>query len=125
MHASPIGTSPTRPTSTRTPALHRTARGRLVLLALGGASLLAGLDAALLLVGVWAPVESDRLPGLHGMVMVLGFLGTVIALERAQSLGRAWGYLAPVGLAPAGPARGLGAPPAAGAQPGGARCALG
>ncbi|MGL5248413.1 MAG: hypothetical protein ACRC8U_09485, partial [Brooklawnia sp.] len=68
--------------------MHRTARGRLVLLALGGASLLAGLDAALLLVGVWAPVDSDRLPGLHGIVMVLGFLGTVIALERAQSLGR-------------------------------------
>ena len=111
MHASPIGTSPTRPTSTRTPALHRTARGRLVLLALGGASLLAGLDAALLLVGVWAPVESDRLPGLHGMVMVLGFLGTVIALERAQSLGRAWGYLAPAVLAAGSLALVVGAAP--------------
>ncbi len=74
------------------------ARGRLVLLALGGASLLAGLDAALLLVGVWAPVESTRLPGLHGMVMALGFLGTLIALERAQALGRGWAYLAPAVL---------------------------
>ncbi|NLH70791.1 MAG: hypothetical protein GX454_11540, partial [Brooklawnia sp.] len=79
-------------------------------MALGGACLLAGLDAALLLVGVWAPVDSDRLPGLHGIVMVLGFLGTVIALERAQSLGRVWGYLAPAVLASGSLALILGAP---------------
>ncbi len=89
----------------------RTARGRLVLLALGGASLLAGLDAALLLVGVWAPVDSARLPGLHGMVMVLGFLGTVISLERAQSLGRTWAYLAPALLAAGSLALVVGASP--------------
>ncbi|MCM2322397.1 MAG: hypothetical protein NDJ90_03955, partial [Oligoflexia bacterium] len=33
--------------------------------------------------------------GLHGPLMVLGFLGTVISLERAKALGRTWGYLAP------------------------------
>ena len=70
--------------------------GRIALLGLAGLSLLSGLDAALLLLGVWAPIESTTLPGLHGMVMALGFMGTVIALERAQSLGRTWGYLAPV-----------------------------
>lgn len=74
-------------------------RPRLALLALGGVSLLSGLNAALLLVGVWAPVDAAHLPGLHGMVMVLGFLGTLIALERAQSLGRPWGYSAPLLLA--------------------------
>lgn len=99
MHAAPISSSPRPPANAQARPQQRVARGRLVLLALGGASLLAGLDAALLLVGVWAPVPSDRLPGLHGVVMVLGFLGTVIALERAQSLGRTWGYLAPAVLA--------------------------
>lgn len=83
----------------------------MVLLGLGGASLLAGLDAALLLVGVWAPVEASHLPGLHGMVMALGFLGTVVALERAQSLGRGWGYLAPALLALGSLALVAGAPP--------------
>lgn len=103
--------SPQRPAVTPAGAPRRTARGRLVLLALGGVSLLAGLDAALLLVGVWAPVDSARLPGLHGMVMVLGFLGTVIALERAQSLGRRWGYLAPAVLAAGSLTLVAGAPP--------------
>lgn len=70
-------------------------------MALGGVCLLAGLDAALLAVGVWAPVRAEHLPGIHGMVMVLGFMGTLICLERAQALGRAWGYLAP-GLLGAG-----------------------
>lgn len=110
MHASPIGGIQPGLAEQQTPPRRRLARGRLVLLALGGACLLAGLDAALLLVGVWAPVDSDRLPGLHGIVMVLGFLGTVIALERAQSLGRAWGYLAPAVLATGSLALIVGAP---------------
>lgn len=62
----------------------------------GGIALLAGLDAALLLLGVWAPVSSARLPAVHGVVMVLGFVGTVIALERAVALGRGWGFASPV-----------------------------
>ena len=32
------------------------------------------------------------------MLMVLGFVGTVVALERAVALGRVWGYGAPAGL---------------------------
>ncbi|HVW88525.1 MAG TPA: hypothetical protein VHC01_03590, partial [Gaiellaceae bacterium] len=34
---------------------------------------------------------------LHGPLMVFGFLGTVISLERAVALRRPWGYLAPGG----------------------------
>jgi hypothetical protein len=45
--------------------------------------------------GVWAPVVSQRVADVHGQVMVLGFLGTLISLERAQSLGQSWAYLAP------------------------------
>lgn len=64
----------------------------------GGIALLAGLDAALLLLGLPAPVTTDRLPQVHGGLLVLGFVGTVIALERAVALRRWWGYLAPGSL---------------------------
>jgi hypothetical protein len=42
-----------------------------------------------------APVSTDRLPDVHGVLMVLGFVGTLISLERSVALGRAAGYLAP------------------------------
>lgn len=67
-------------------------------LLLGGLSLLAGLDAALLRSGLAAPVRTDRLPEIHGILMVLGFLGTLIAQERAVALRQPWGYLAPATL---------------------------
>lgn len=76
-------------------------RSRLALLLPGGVALLAGLNGALLLLGVSAPVDAERLADRHGAIMVLGFLGTVIALERAVALRASWGYLAP-GLLGAG-----------------------
>jgi hypothetical protein len=60
-----------------------------VLLVPGALALLAGLDAALLLLGLPAPVRSDRLPEVHGVLMVLGFVGTLVALERAVAVRRA------------------------------------
>jgi len=68
---------------------------RVVLLAPAAIALLAGLDAALLLLDLPAPVRTDRLPEVHGMLMVLGFVGTLIALERAVALRRPLGYAAP------------------------------
>ncbi|WP_417562238.1 hypothetical protein [Microbacterium sp.] len=68
---------------------------RLVWILPAGLSLLAGLDAALLLLGVGAPVTTARLPDVHGMLMVLGFVGTLISLERATALGRWYGFFAP------------------------------
>lgn len=101
--------SPASPTRIRTPSPPRPSRSaeesrgeraavriRVGLVALGGLSLLSGLNAALLLLGVWAPIQSDRLADVHGPVMVLGFLGTLIAIERAQALRRTWAYLAPL-----------------------------
>ncbi|NLE98037.1 MAG: hypothetical protein GX596_08625 [Propionibacterium sp.] len=64
--------------------------------------MLAGLNAALLLVGVWAPVTASHLSNYHGHIMVLGFMGTVIALERAQALRQVWAYLAPATLGAGG-----------------------
>ena len=66
-----------------------------LLLLPGGIALLTGLDAALTLAGVPSPVGSPRLAVLHGPLMVLGFLGTVIALERAVALREAWALLSP------------------------------
>lgn len=44
----------------------------------------------------------DRLPDVHGILMVLGFLGTVIALERAVALRAGWGLAAPALLGAGG-----------------------
>jgi hypothetical protein len=83
-------------------------RGWLLLPA--GLSLLAGLDAGLLLLEVPAPVRAPQLPDVHGPLMVLGFLGTLIALERAVALREVAGYAAPVLLGLGGVALAAGLP---------------
>lgn len=75
-----------------------------------GLSLLAGLDAGLLLLDVRAPVGAPHLQDVHGPLMVLGFLGTLIALERAVALREAAGYTAPVLLGLGGVALTAGLP---------------
>lgn len=74
----------------RRPAVWR----RAVFLVPAGAALLVGLDAASMLLDLPAPVTAARLPQVHGMLLVLGFLGTLIGLERAVALRH------PVGLVP-------------------------
>ena len=59
------------------PAVRPRVTGRLVFLLLGGIALLAGLDGALLLLGLAAPIDSTRLSAVHGPLMVFGFVGTV------------------------------------------------
>lgn len=71
---------------------------RLAFMVTGGIALLAGLDAALLQLGVAAPVTSERISSAHGALMVLGFIGTVIALERAVALGKRWGFISPAAM---------------------------
>lgn len=68
---------------------------RLPLLALALVALLAGLWAGLLRLGLDLPELRPALAGLHGPLLVLGFLGTQIGLERAVALRRRWPYLAP------------------------------
>ncbi len=72
-------------------------RVRFPLLALGIASLACGVWAGLLRFGWSLPTGRANLIELHGPLMVFGFLGTVISLERAVALRRGWGYLAPAG----------------------------
>ncbi|MEU5942792.1 hypothetical protein ABZ807_27295 [Micromonospora sp. NPDC047548] len=70
-------------------------RWRLPVLAAGGFALLTGLYAALLLLGLPVPAPHAPLEQVHGPLMVLGFVGTLVALERAVALGTRWALLAP------------------------------
>jgi hypothetical protein len=71
------------------------ARLRYPLMAVSGLLLLTALWAGLVRLGWELPVPSATLPGAHGALMVGGFLGTLIGLERAVAMRRSWAYLAP------------------------------
>ena len=87
--------SPAHPVAAPVAARPGLARHRVPVLALAAASLLAGLAGGLARLGTGSPSPDGAAAG-HGVLMTLGFLGTLIALERAVALRQAWGYLAPV-----------------------------
>lgn len=64
-------------------------------MALGAVALLTGLWAGLLRLGLRVPAGHTGLAELHGVLMPLGFLGTLIAVERAVALNQGWAWLAP------------------------------
>lgn len=70
----------------------------MALLAPSGIALLLGLDAGLLLLGLPAPLDFQRFADVHGMVMTIGFVGALIALERAVAQGGRLAYAAPLGM---------------------------
>jgi hypothetical protein len=57
--------------------------------------MLAAGWGGLVRLGWQVPAVQPGLPAVHGPLMVSGFLGTLIALERAVALGRRWAYLPP------------------------------
>ena len=59
-------------------------RRRIALLALGLASLVAGVCAGLVRLGLDARVPGEAI-AWHGALMVGGFFGVVVSLERARS----------------------------------------
>ena len=71
-------------------------RQRAPLLALGFVGLLFGVAAGLARMGYRMPDVASTLAGWHGPLMVGGFFGVVIALERAVAIGRYWAYVAPL-----------------------------
>jgi hypothetical protein len=75
-----------------------------VLLLAAALALACGLYAGLLLLRVLpTPAFAGRLPYVHGMLLVFGFVATLIALERAIALGRVVGFAAPALLGAGGP----------------------
>ncbi|MDO8608016.1 MAG: hypothetical protein Q7R40_15890 [Phaeospirillum sp.] len=73
------------------------ALNRLPLLAAGAVSLFGGIVAGEGRLG-W-PVGDVDLMAVHGPLMICGFFGTVIGLERAVALGKPWGYGSPAATA--------------------------
>lgn len=69
-------------------------RLRYIPLAIGGLSLGAGFWTGLERIGIVLP-GSGSLDDLHGALMICGFFGTLISLERAVALNRAFAYAAP------------------------------
>ena len=69
---------------------------RLPLMALGMVALVTALWGGLLRLGWGLPIMSRMLPGAHGPLMVSGFLGTLIGLERAVAIGQRWTYAGPL-----------------------------
>lgn len=90
-------------------------RSRLILMGMGMFTLLAAMWAGLLRMGWSLPPLSPSLADAHGPLMVSGFLGTLIGLERAVALNHSWMYLAPGLTALGGITILLGGPAAAGA----------
>jgi hypothetical protein len=69
---------------------------RVPLLVLGFVALFAGTGAGLARLGWSVPDLAARASALHGPLMICGFFGVVIALERAVALGRRWVFLGPL-----------------------------
>lgn len=78
------------------PAHPGVAAWRLPLLVLGFAALALGAGAGLARLGYGVPGLAAANAAWHGPLMLCGFFGVVITLERAVAIGRAWAYLAPL-----------------------------
>jgi len=71
------------------------ARVRLPLMALAIFALLGALAGGLARLG-WSVPSRPGLVAFHGPLMIGGFLGTLIGLERAVAIGRMWAYAGPL-----------------------------
>ena len=58
--------------------------------------LAAGVWAGLARIGWDLPFQQTSWSAVHGPLMISGFLGTVISLERSVALAKGWGYGAPL-----------------------------
>lgn len=72
---------------------------RAILLVCGVTTLVAALAAGLARLGWNLSFLPAHLPDQHGTMMVSGFLGTVISLERAVALKRLWIWVGPTASA--------------------------
>jgi hypothetical protein len=88
---------------------------RVPLLVLGLVSLVTGVFAGLVRLGVDAPAFAATHAGSHAALMIGAFFGTVICLERAVALGGVWPFLGPA-AAGAGGMLMLAGTPLAGSQ---------
>ncbi|HRP28372.1 MAG TPA: hypothetical protein PLG77_08090 [Burkholderiaceae bacterium] len=69
---------------------------RVPLLILGFIALFTGVGAGLARLAWPMPLIVAAAAPLHGLLMVSGFFGVVISLERAVAIGRLWAYAGPL-----------------------------
>ena len=81
-----------------------------MLMAISAACLLLGLWGGLARVGWLLPMPHSNLVSQHGALMLSGFLGALISLERAVALEKRWAYAAPALAGLGGLAISLGLP---------------
>ena len=84
--------SPQRPGESAAPRL----LWRVPLLILGFAALIVGVGGGLALLGWGVPAAAEAAAPQHGALMICGFFGVVISLERAVAIGRHWAYCGPL-----------------------------
>lgn len=75
---------------------HTTRKFLVPFLALALLALLAALWAGLMRLGWRLPALTSTLAMAHGPLMISGFLGTLITLERAVAIQKKWMYLPPL-----------------------------
>lgn len=75
---------------------NRSVRYRIPLLVMAFICLLLGIDGGLIRLGWLMPLPAPSAVTFHGPLIVCGFLGTVISLERAVAAGKRWAYIAPL-----------------------------
>ena len=69
---------------------------RIPILMMGLTCLAFGIASGLFRLGWNFPLPSTSIVAFHGPLMVCGFLGTVISLERAVAIAKRWAYLGPL-----------------------------
>lgn len=74
-------------------------RPRALLVAVGMFALISAMWGGLLRIGWAFPALFPTMAAGHGPLMVCGFLGTLIGLERASALGYRWTFAAPAATA--------------------------
>ncbi|QPZ39033.1 hypothetical protein [Paramicrobacterium chengjingii] len=68
---------------------------RLAFVLPAGVALLIGMAAGLARMGVWG-VDAEALRAAHAPAMLFGFVGSLVALERAVAIRRVWAFAAPL-----------------------------
>jgi len=91
--------APTGPPNMRIPLripARRSTGAHSLLLPAGVAALLLGLVGGLARVGVAAQFAPESTVAWHGPLILFGFLGVLVAVERAVALRRPWAFSAPL-----------------------------
>lgn len=76
-----------------------TVRSKYPIMAIAMISLLLGIWTGLRRMGWGLPTLGDMLVLEHGPLMVSGFMGTLVSLERALAVGKRWSFLGPMATA--------------------------